>query len=352
MQKRRPMSAVVDEGGHVVLLNHDKCFASEPLAKLEDDEVDLVVQDLLQGEPQRWDLELDGLTVAEAKGWFGEDYQPEVHGWKTRRLDIFGTADIMVKRKGNRIEQRSFESYFGRPMPPTAIPPEARERWDEIPSTHTGGFGNPQSKVLEDDEDDIFCGFDDEDEEEIAFGNGRQASEEDNHLMVVKNSTQVRPRPGAGDIGPMPEVRRPVQDPGQYLSAAQADKTASWKKKQGTTSIWLASGMPITLEDFLPVLQVFSSQHAAVDKLRMLLAQDIVRKHTSRENRMLPVRASFPVFIGLRFGVSITKLDRSTPAASLFEIPSNYTSVGRKEAHKIDSKSGSHKRFLLANVAL
>ena len=104
---------------------------------------------------------------------------------------------------------------------------------------------------------------------------------------------EVRPRPGAGDIGPMPEVRRPVQDPGQsprrarqrqrlgraaqrlekqliisfasffgsggaprYLSAAQADKTASWKKKQGTTSIWLASGMPITLEDFLPVLQV------------------------------------------------------------------------------------------------
>ena len=39
MQKRRPMSAVVDEKGHVVLLNHDKCFASEPLAKLEDDEV-------------------------------------------------------------------------------------------------------------------------------------------------------------------------------------------------------------------------------------------------------------------------------------------------------------------------
>ena len=50
--------------------------------------------------------------------------------------------------------------------------------------------------------------------------------------------------------------------------------------------------------------------------------------------------------------MSITKLDRTPPAASMFEVPTNYKSVHRKEASKIDSKSGSHKRFMLANIAL
>ena len=41
---------------------------TEPLADLEEEEVEMLLQDLLQGEPTRWDLRVDkSATIAESE---------------------------------------------------------------------------------------------------------------------------------------------------------------------------------------------------------------------------------------------------------------------------------------------
>mmetsp|Transcript_74530 Transcript_74530/g.172691 ORF Transcript_74530/g.172691 Transcript_74530/m.172691 type:complete len:116 (-) Transcript_74530:85-432(-) len=115
------------------------------------------------------------------------------------------------------------------------------------------------------------------------------------------------------------------------------------------------------MQKFLPVLDALAVEHEALRRLKELLGSQSVKtaaehaqKASSGPNgHVFPVRASVPLNIAVRALVHFEEFELRPPGSlppDLFEIPSGYQRVSRREAQKTPKRA--KKRMLLANLAL
>uniref|UniRef100_A0A7S0AS73 Ankyrin repeat domain-containing protein n=1 Tax=Pyrodinium bahamense TaxID=73915 RepID=A0A7S0AS73_9DINO len=378
------------------MLNHTKRTVVDVTEGLDTNEAGAVLGDLVSADVMQWDMQLDDLEVTEATTWLGASAGPcEVNGWKAMRFDVRGTLGVSIRRKGRRRQGMTFEEYFGCSLPPDVCLPELREefRGDCTPSrllreeSRTTDF-SAETLVYE-GTFDLFEG-------RTAAGGGAPLEADElssNASEVIARwpgaSTPVSGTPYAGSPRPAdnessassggqarPRHRRGQRGADQARSGGRGKRGAEPAEtgdRAGKTthrvsaSVWLATDFPISLQQFLPILEALSVEHEAMRRLKELLSSQSLRtaaEHTRKAacsvgggpgggGHVFPVRAAVPLNIAVRALVHFEAFEFRPPGslpAELFKIPADYTWVSRGEAQKTSKRA--KKRMLLANLAL
>lgn len=100
--KRRNISLVFDEELYIV--NHSKKIIVNPLEKLDNDETNEVINDIMSSEPVQGNLSLLGHSVTEVNNWRGNPKNKNIGKWKAFKHKIQFRTHVTVVKKGKRAE--------------------------------------------------------------------------------------------------------------------------------------------------------------------------------------------------------------------------------------------------------
>jgi hypothetical protein len=407
------------------MVNHSKQVAVDMTAEPDEHEASAVIEDLVAADAMQWDVSVDGLEVSESTGWLGHSLGPcGVNGWNTMRFDVRGSVGVTVQKKGYKTHGATFEEYFGRPLPPDACLPELQEDFrkgfavaglhripgveelDEI--TDIAGLLSKQAIV--EDLADIDC-FSDSSEVLAQWPQPSPATLENNDS---RDCDAVDPGPRAGSAFPMSRNSERVgllecplttneRTAGSLPVAPRTQTSATTcassrggniggrahdttKRKECdqvgkscrniSASVWLTTDFAIPLQQFLPVLEAFSSEHEAMRRLHALLGSQSVKDAAERARvrcspsdvastaggcdndtrngcggHVFPVKVSVPVNLAVRALAHFESFELRPPgslSSSLFEVPASYRWVHRRGAQKtLDRRT---KRAFLAHL--
>ncbi|CAL1139869.1 unnamed protein product [Cladocopium goreaui] len=113
------------------MVNHDKEVIVDMTQSLDGEEAAAVVEDLVKADAMQWDMNICSLEVSESTSWLGSVLGPcDVNGWTCMRYEVKGELGMTLRKKGWRIQDVTFQDYFGRPLPADACLPELRREFE------------------------------------------------------------------------------------------------------------------------------------------------------------------------------------------------------------------------------
>lgn len=340
------------------MINHDKEAIVDMTQSLDSEEVAAVVEDLVKADAVQWDMKIASLDVSESTTWLGSLLGPcELNGWTCMRYGVKGELGMTLRKKGWRIQDVTFQEYFGQPLPADACLPELRRKFAAAKEELA-----PEALKLSRAETDHGFGFADDDSEAGSV-----------HSEVLDQWPQ--------ENAPLPvtvKVNAPVltPQPPQPSRPLEARDRCGSSTHRVSGSVWLATDFPIDMEQFVPVLDTLAVEHSPMKRLKEILKSESLRAAAQRarssvetwsrgpsresepENRgprglrtVFPVRASVPVNLAIRatMHVEAFTLNEGLPM-NAFQLPAGYKEVPQSQVQKTASRA--KKRMLIANLAL
>eukprot|EP00397_Hematodinium_sp_SG-2012_P003253 GEMP01003261.1.p1 GENE.GEMP01003261.1~~GEMP01003261.1.p1 ORF type:complete len:861 (+),score=178.03 GEMP01003261.1:340-2922(+) len=333
--KRRKLSIIFNPNASPPLsvVNHSKKQSVDPSESLCQEEVEIVVNDLVASDPVKWDILFtdQSFSFKESTSIFGNKQSTTISSYSAVKMDLKGCVDLKVWRKGlHPFYYATFEQYFGFPLPPKAVPPEIMENYCESMNSderaHVTRFR--RSSQCAPDDDDVIDG------------------EYDNsHQIQAPRAMQLQPR--MGDVGPEPRVvethiidlRSPMK-----VSKKTFDMVATMNHRPHLT-IWLCDSFPISLEDFMPILDLISHDNDALQKARRIIRSPVFDRIYRDDD--FPVKLRLPVNFLASASVTFSEFMITKVDQSVFHVPA-YPTVARSEAQNL--KSHKKRRLVIANM--
>eukprot|EP00929_Paragymnodinium_shiwhaense_P003431 TRINITY_DN103945_c0_g1_i1.p1 TRINITY_DN103945_c0_g1~~TRINITY_DN103945_c0_g1_i1.p1 ORF type:complete len:809 (-),score=215.10 TRINITY_DN103945_c0_g1_i1:71-2356(-) len=148
---------------------------------------------------------------------------------------------------------------------------------------------------------------------------------------------------------------------GKVRPTTTGDKVGKTSRAVGAT-VWLATDFPMSMQQFLPVLEALSAEHAAMRRLKELLMSKGVQEagerakqssSSTRDGHVFPVKVSVPLNLAIRALAHFELFELRQPGElpeELFEVPKNYEWQARREAQKTLNRR--RKRMFLAHLAM
>lgn len=369
----------------ICTLNHTKGTVVDVAEGMDLEEVQVVVDDLMSADAMQWDMKLDEMEVTQATTWLGSTAGPcEVNGWKAWRFDVKGSVGVAVRKKGNRRSTMTFQGYFGRPLPADACLPEVRAEFaasasspavlreasdTSVPSECTENFDADKfgqalfARGLLEEEDDETMSIASEILGSWPDSQSQPLQKRDDHECARPSYPSLSAR--HLDAGKGHKASKPPGGEAGKAQARQASLKPGTGDKAGATSkslsasVWLATGFPVPLQQFLPILDTLALEHDAIQRLKELIASQSFQqamqsvRQESGPGHTFPVRASVPLNLAVRavvhFEAFRLREARDLPP-EVFEVPRDYQFMPRREAQKTLNRA--KKRMLLANLTL
>ena len=140
---------------------------------------------------------------------------------------------------------------------------------------------------------------------------------------------------------------RPVSRPPSPPSPRHKDDSQYQQIRKGKVSIWASSDFPLSLGDFLPVLEMLSPGNRSISKLHEFLTSEGFAKHFS--TGLFPVKLELPLTMTIKGLVTFTKMQIGGVSEDVFRIPA-YAQESRRVAQK--TLTCPKKRMVFANIAV
>jgi len=324
---------------------------------LDGEEAAAVVEDLVKADAMQWDMNICSLEVSESTSWLGAVLGPcDVNGWTCMRYEVKGELGMTLRKKGWRIQDVTFQDYFGRPLPADACLPELRREFEAAKQ-------QPESlKVSHASTTDHGFGF----------GDDLDSDAGSVHSEVLDHWPE--------ENGPLPVVVKPMAPAVTTVTPVTASRPLEPRDRLGSSShrvsgsVWLATDFPIDMEQFLPVLETLAVEHSPMKRLKEIIesqslkdaakrarqsAEEAARHgepegdaggHGGHGGHVFPVRAAVPVNLAIKATMHMEAFTLTSTAGSIFQLPQGYKEVPRSQAQKTASRA--KKRMLIANLAL
>lgn len=145
----------------------------------------------------------------------------------------------------------------------------------------------------------------------------------------------------------MEQESGPVSRPPSPPSPRHKEDSQSQHLRKGKVSIWASSDFPLSLGDFLPVLEMLSPGNRSISKLHEFLTSEGFAKHFS--TGLFPVKLELPLTMTIKGLVTFTKMQIGNVSEEVFRVPA-YAQVSRKLAQK--TLTCPKKRMIFANIAV
>eukprot|EP00435_Cladocopium_sp_Y103_P010430 s2980_g2.t1 len=343
------------------MVNHDKEVTVDMTQSLDGEEAAAVVEDLVKADAMQWDMNLVmqwnicSLEVSESTSWLGSVLGPcDVNGWTCMRYEVKGELGMTLRKKGWRIQDVTFQDYFGRPLPADACLPELRREFEAAKQ-------QPESlKVSHASTTDHGFGFGDDLDSDAGSVHSEVLDhwpEENGPLPVVEKPTA--PPAAAAVTAVTPQPSRPLEPRDRLGSSSH----------RVSGSVWLATDFPIDMEQFVPVLETLAVEHSPMKRLKEIIESQSLKDAAKRARQsaeeaarhgepegdaggghVFPVRAAVPVNLAIKATMHMEAFTLTSTAASIFQLPEGYKEVPRSQAQKTASRA--KKRMLIANLAL
>ena len=156
------------------------------------------------------------------------------------------------------------------------------------------------------------------------------------HKSYFSRCRGAAPRPHFGLVAPArQQTEEELQDYGRVL------------QRRGKVNCWATRDFPLTLQAFLPVLELLSSGHASLKPLHKFLASKSLSRYLPDDT--FPVKVELPLNLSIKAVVTFTRCDLVHSDSSVFAVPS-YPLESRKVAQK--TLTCPRKRMLLANLVV
>jgi hypothetical protein len=147
--------------------------------------------------------------------------------------------------------------------------------------------------------------------------------------------------------GAAPKPRYSFVPPCEEEEEAEAREYGRVLQRRGKVNCWTTRSFPLTLQAFLPVLELLSSGHASLKPLHKFLASKSLSRYLPEDT--FPVKVELPLNLSIKAVVTFTRCDLVSSDASVFVLPS-YPLESRKIAQK--TLTCPRKRMLLANLVV
>jgi len=151
-----------------------------------------------------------------------------------------------------------------------------------------------------------------------------------------RNSSGAAPKPRYSFVPPPGEEEK-----------AEAREYGRVLQRRGKVNCWTTHDFPLTLQAFLPVLELLSSGHASLKPLHKFLASKSLSRYLPEDT--FPVKVELPLNLSIKAVVTFTRCDLVSSEAAVFALP-NYPLESRKVAQK--TLTCPRKRMLLANLVV
>eukprot|EP00434_Breviolum_minutum_P016289 symbB.v1.2.014353.t1/scaffold1047.1/size141927/19 len=330
------------------LVNHDKEIIVDMTQGLDGEEAAAVVEDLVKADAMQWDMNIASLEVSESTTWLGSVLGPcDINGWTCMRYEVKGELGMTLRKKGWRIQDVTFQEYFGRPLPADACLPELRREFEAAKQEQSESLKVSHASTTD-------HGF--------GFGDDLESDGGSVHSEVLDHWPQ--------ENGPLPIVEKPSTPHGPVPVTPAPSRPLEARDRLGCSShrvsgsVWLATDFPIDMEQFLPVLDTLAVEHSPMKRLKEIIESPSLKdaaKHARRSaeaahgeavegGHVFPVRAAIPVNLAIRATMHMEGFTLTSTPSSMFQLPSGYKEVPRSQAQKTASRA--KKRMLIANLAL
>ena len=140
-----------------------------------------------------------------------------------------------------------------------------------------------------------------------------------------------------------PPTSRPPSPP----SPRQAEDAQYQQLRKGKVSIWASTDFPLSLHDFLPVLEMLSPGNRTFSRLHEFLTSEGFSKHFS--TALFPVKLELPLTMTIKGMVTFTKMQVGSVSPDIFRVPA-YKQESRRVAQK--TLSCPKKRMAFVNIAV
>jgi len=261
-------------------------------------------------------FDIKNFIWAENKGLFGNSNSHRISEWETKKFDFKIVMEYGVLKKAKTAFQENHESYM-----------------------HTIKEVNQNNKAAT---------------ARIGLQHNAEAIlDRVKHLKESRTPRELQSKDkknkGALDLSAQPEsfMDKITRQDSTFLNTSDHAQLSE-KKSQG--SIWLARNFPLSVENFLPVLEFLSKGNNLLQKLDSLLSREESKKILG--DKAFPVKLQVPLTLSIKANVTMItcKPLEGIDLQEVFFLPKDCQYINRKQAQKTTIRA--KKRMILINAMM